>query len=87
MSYVTPRFLNNFLPLFLGATVLKLELFFKDGKVQRHSAPIIEHYKQTFSPVLKFLMKNIREEEPFKIIHTNINNLNDWIIHEIDETM
>jgi len=66
---------------------LKLELFFKDGKVQRHTAPVIEHFKPAFSQVLVFMMKHIHEEEPFKVIHTNINNLNNWIIHQNDETI
>lgn len=65
---------------------MKLELFFKDGCVQRHTAYLIKHSRKIFSNTLVFTMFNENEKEPFKVIVLEVSTLNNFIVHLSEET-
>ena len=70
---------------------MKLELFFKDGCVQRHTAYLIKHSRKMFSNTLMFTLFNQGgslefEKEPFKVIVLEVSALNDFIVHVSEET-
>jgi len=65
---------------------VKLELFFKDGCVQRHTAYLIKHSRKIFSNTLVFTMFNENEKEPFKVIVLEVSTLNNFIVHLSEET-